>query len=192
MDTEALAGVDPETGEVIDPDALKGSLLPAPRGMPGHEGLAAARRRRTALDTPQEVYSSIQAEVRKMELAGERMGELRKLLHGFYLDDGSYVAGVEFEYAEVYDEQVRILYFKCNDESIPKAERPRWPGEDVRKSIVNEHIPEEKRQKLEALKGEMKTLENYIKVCNGRMTGLVTLLAYLKEEARMANFGGQG
>lgn len=186
--SDAPPGVDPATGEVIDPQALRDSLLPSSRS-PANQSLGVLRKGGTAaLSTGTEVYEHIRAEVRKLELAQARIAEVRKGLHGWTDDRGNYIAGAEFEYAEVFDVKVRDLYFACNDMDVPKEKRPKWPGVDVRESIVNEHIPKEMRQRLASLKGEMKTLEMYINVCRARMTGLVTLLAYHKEEMKMSGF----
>lgn len=186
----APPGVDPDTGEVIDPIALRESLLPQSPEMPGSAGLAAKRQEKQNLETGDQVYASLVKEVRKLELAGERTAEIRRALHGWYLPDGTYVTGAEFEYAETYDEQVRALYERCMDATVKKEDRPKWPGEDVRTSIVNEHIEKEKREKLAALRGEMKALETYITVVKARITGLVTLLSYQKEEMRNQGFSG--
>lgn len=182
-------GVD-EHGQIVDQEALKRSLMAMPPGVPGQKGLAALRKEQVPLETATEVYSALKQELRKLELAGERMAELRKLLHGYYTPEGDYVAGAEFEYREEYDEQVRDLYNRCNDTSVAKSDRPRWPGEDVRESIVNEFISEDSRQKLSALRGEMKALESYINVLKARAIGLSTLLAYHKEEMKMSGMGG--
>jgi hypothetical protein len=180
-------GMDIETGEVTDPDALAHALGNPPPGLPGQTGLQRMRKQRQILETPAQVEEALVAELRKLDLASERFAEVRKLLHGYYTPGGDYVAGTEFEYQEEYDLQVRDLYDKCHAQGAYEGgEKTRWPGEDVRTSIVNEHITQEHREKLSALKGELKTLETYITICKTRLMGLSTLLSYHKEGMKMA------
>jgi hypothetical protein len=186
------AGMDPATGEIVDPLALQQALAALPAESPAAMSLARKRSEQPQpLETADEVYEAVRGELRRMELAAARMAEVRKLLYGWYTEDGDYVAGAEFEYQEVYDTQVRDLFDRCHGQGQYEGQdKLRWPGEDVRTSIVNEHIPQDMREKIKALKGEMKTLEAYVNICKARMTGLVTLLSFHKEEMKMANFGG--
>lgn len=142
------------------------------------------------LDSPEAVDAEIQRELYKLELLGQRLTELRLMKHGYYDGEGTYVPGADFEYAEKFDERVRVLYYDCNDMSKPKDERPKWPGEDVRESIVNKDIPKEKREHKAALDGELKSLTEYRMITSDRLSGLQSLLGYRKEEAKAAAQAG--
>ena len=142
------------------------------------------------LDSPEAVDAEIQRELYKLELLGQRLTELRLMKHGYYTPQNEYVPGADFEYAESYDEQVRTLYYDCNDLEKPKDQRPKWPGEDVRASIVAKDIPLEKRQHKAALDGEIKSLTEYRLITSDRLSGLQSLLGYRKEEAKAAAQSG--
>lgn len=171
---------DPETGEVltvraetVPPRALR-SYITVRQGMP-------------KLDTADAIDAEIQRELYKLDLVGKRLSEVRQLIHGYYTEDG-YVAGVEFEIAQVSDRVKRNLWRMCHDTRVPKDERPKWPGEDARDALVNEAVEAEGLELLErsaALKGELDSLADYRRITESRLNGLQSLLAYKREEARL-------
>lgn len=173
---------DPKTGEEIQ-------VNPERNPPPALRSLIAARSSMPKLDTPQAVETELQRELWKLEVVGRRLTEVQQMVHGYYTPNG-YVAGAEFEYAEEYDQQIRTLYDECHDLAIPKEDRKKWPGEDVRTSIVNKNIPKEKRERRSALKGELKSLEEYRRITEARANGLQSLLAFRREEARVGSQTG--
>jgi hypothetical protein len=171
--------VDPESGEVvkIKPD------LPAP---PALRAQIALRQGMPKLDTAVAVYAELERELWKLDLLGRRLTEVHMLIHGYYTDDGDYVAGAKFEYANEYDKLVAKLYADSNDTKVPKENRPKWPGQDVRTSLVNQQMDPKFLQRMEALEGERKSLLEYRRITEQRASSLQSLLAFRREEAVMA------
>lgn len=174
MSTDPEGGTEPAEGPVgpekVPPPALRGHLV--------------ARQSMPKLDTPEAISAELERELWKLEVVGRRLTEVRQLVHGYYTASG-YVAGVDFEYAEVYDRLIRKLYGECHDTQVPKENRKKWPGEDVRTSIVNADIEKEFRERKQALKGELLSLEEYRRITESRANGLQSLLGYRRDTLRL-------
>lgn len=193
-------GVDPRTGEITDPDKLAQHIGPEPTPPASLRAISRARPPGTSgaenaypkLDTMEAVVAEINRELRKMELIGDHIIAKRQEFDGYYTDAGNFVAGVAFEYQEEFDTQIRKLYANCHDPEVPKDKRPKWPGEDVRESLVNEYVTKELRQRRAALKADIDSLREFRMLTQSRLNGLQSVLGYRKEQAKLDAYNPTG